>query len=257
MAERRLLVRWTVANATGMALALLTVVQTVMFMGFGFDFDLHWSEEATESIREVMGPEQAERLLRISLAIGLPLAGVVVASCQAWALRGRLFRLWQWIPCAPLGFAAMILVIWPLTAIWGDIPGPVEPFTIVGGGLLASAVLQWLLLRRRGIDATRWLVLWIVGLPLGMIVFMLAYPLLDAAIAPGEQYSIPWPGEVALIGFSIGGTAAAISGKPLFRAISLRTTPAGRARDIPFYERVPGFRVTARHDTTISARGDG
>jgi len=33
---------------------------------------------------------------------------------------------------AAIGFAVPALVIWPLTAIWGDIPGPVEPFTIVG-----------------------------------------------------------------------------------------------------------------------------
>lgn len=219
MAERRLLVRWTVANATGMALGLLTVVQTVMFLGFGFDFELHWSEGAAETVTAAMGPERGERLFRIALVIGLPLAGVVVAGCQAWALRGRLSHLWQWILCAPAGFGAMILVIWPFTAIWGDIPGPVEPFTIVGGGLLVAGTFQWLLLRRRGVHATKWLVLWILGLPLGMIVFILAYTLLDTVIAPGEPYSISWAGEVALIGFSIGGTAAAISGRPLLLAI--------------------------------------
>jgi len=179
-----------------------------------------------------MSPEYAERLLRIGIAIGLPLAGAVVAGCQAWALRGHLSRLWQWILCAPAGFAAMILVIWPFTAIWGDIPGPVEPFTIVGGGLLTAGAFQWLLLRRRGVHATRWLVLWILGQPLGMIVFVLAYTLLDSIIAPGEQYSISWAGEVALIGFCIGGTAAAISGKPLFRAISLGAAAEAGVRDI-------------------------
>ena len=166
-------------------------------------------------------PEDAERLLRIRLVVGLPLAGAVVSSCQAWALRGRLSRLWQWILCGPAGFAVMILVIWPFTAIWGDIPGPVEPFTIVGGGLLVTAILQWWFLRRRGIAAKRWLILWVAGLPLGIVVFMLAYTLLDAVVFPGSEYSIGWAGEVALIGLFIGGTAAAISGKPLFRAISL------------------------------------
>lgn len=220
MAERRLWARWTVANAVGMSLGFLTFIQTLMFLAFGLDFESHWSEAAVE------GLENAEHLLRIGLVIGLPLAGVVLAGFQAWALRGHFPRLWQWILCGPAGFAAMILVIWPLTAIWGDIPGPVEPFTIVGGGLLASGFLQWLFLRRRGVDATRWLVFWLLGLPAGMFVFMLAYVLLDTVIAPGEAYSIGWAGEIALIGFFVGGTAGAISGKPLFRAISSGVAPA-------------------------------
>ena len=94
------------------------------------------------------------------------------------------------------------------------------------GMALASAIFQWLLLRRRGVHAIWWLVLWIVGLPLGMIVFMFVYTLLDAVIVPGEQWSISWAGEIALYGLCIGGTAAAISGIPLFRAISLQAVPS-------------------------------
>ena len=225
MVERKLLAKWILANGIGMALGFLAFVQLLMFLSFGLDFELHWSTEAVKQWGEE-NPDKVERLLRIGLVVGLPLAGAVLAGCQAWVLRGRLSRLWQWILCGPAGFAVMILVIWPFTAIWGNIPGPVEPFTIVGGGLLAAGAFQSLLLRRRGIQATRWLVLWIIGLPLGMLVFMLAYMLLDTVIAPGERWSIGWAVELALIGFSIGGTAAAISGKPLFRAISSRAAPA-------------------------------
>jgi hypothetical protein len=220
MADRKMLLRWTIANATGMALGFLAFIQILMFLAFGLDFGLHWSSEVVDKWA-AENPEDAERLLRIGLVAGLPLAGAVVSSSQAWALRGRLSRLWQWILCGPAGFAVMILVIWPFTAIWGDLPGPVEPFTIVGGGLLVTAILQWWFLRRQGIAAKRWLVLWVAGLPLGIVVFMLAYTVLDAVIFPGAENSIAWAGEVALIGLFIGGTAAAISGKPLFRAISL------------------------------------
>jgi hypothetical protein len=140
-------------------------------------------------------------------------------------MRGLLTNIWTWILAGPIGFIAISLLIWPITAVWGNIPGPVEPFTIVGGGLLMTAFLQWLSLRRRDIAATRWLILWLAGLPLGMVVFMLAYTLLDAVILPGSEYSIGWAGEVALIGFFIGGTAGAISGSALFRAICLRGAP--------------------------------
>lgn len=224
MTDRKLLLRWAIANAIGMALGLLAFVQTLMFLSFGLDFGQHWSIEAVESWG-AENPESVERLLRIGLVVGLPLAGAILTSCQAFVLRGLLPNVRNWILAGPLGFAAVILLIWPFTAIWGDIPGPVEPFTIVGGGLSMTAMIQWWSLRRRNIAGTRWLVLWLVGLPLGMVVFMLAYTLLDAVIAPGEQYSIGWAGTVALIGFFIGGTAAAINGKPLFRTIS--SAPAG------------------------------
>lgn len=197
-------IAWILANALGMSLGFLVFIETLMFLSFGFDFENHWSEAA------VRGLEDAERLLRIGLVSGLPLAGAVLAASQAWALRGRLSSRWQWVLCGPAGFAAMILVIWPFTAIWGDIPGPVEPLTIVGGGLLTTGVLQWLLLRRRGIDATRWLTLWIVGLPLGMVV--------TAAVIYGAGEVVgypPWPLEVALIGFFLGGSAAALSGRAM------------------------------------------
>lgn len=223
MAERRLLVRWSLANAIGMSLGFLAFIQTLMFLTFGLDFGLHWSSEVVENLN--LEDAEKERLLRIGLVVGLPLAGTIFTSCQALILRGLLPHVRAWILAGPLGFAAVILLIWPFTAIWGDLPGPVEPFTIVGGGLLMTAVLQWLSLRRRDIATTRWLVFWLAGLPLGMVVFMGIYTLVNLVV------SVSWAGEVALIGLSVGGTAAAISGKPLFRAISSGPAPVARGAD--------------------------
>ncbi len=219
MTGKSMLLRWAIANATGMALGFLAFIQTLMFLGFGLDFGQHWSSEAAASLG-AENPQDAEQLLRIGLVVGLPLAGAILSSCQAFVLRDLLPHVRTWVLAGPLGFAVVILLIWPFTAIWGDIPGPVEPFTIVGGGLLTTAIIQWLSLRRQGIAATRWLVLWIVGLPLGMVVFMGIYMLIDLV------GSVVWAGEIALIGFCVGATAAALSGKPLFRAISLRPAPA-------------------------------
>jgi hypothetical protein len=113
-----------------------------------------------------------------------------------------------------------LLLIWPFTAIWADIPGPVEPFTIVGGGLIRAAFFQWVSLRRKGMGSKRWLFLWISGLPLGMIAFMGAYILIDLVL------SISWAAEIGLIGFATGGSAAALSGRALLRAISVETSAA-------------------------------
>ena len=213
MAEKRPLVLWTLANAIGMMLGFLAFLEVLMFIGFGLNFKLHWSSDAVEGI------ENPERLFAIGLAVGLPLAGAIFTLCQAFVLRGRLPQVRYWILAGPVGFASVIVLVWPFREIWGKIPGPVEPFTIVGGGLLMSAVLQWLSLRRQDIEANRWFVLWIIGLPIGRIMCTGIYLLINLVV------SVSWAGEVALVGFFIGGTAAAVSGTALFRSISTRNKP--------------------------------
>jgi hypothetical protein len=217
--KQRFLPRWILANGTGMALGFWTFLHFLFAISFGLDFEKYWSETAVEGI------ENDEQLLRWGAAIGLPLAGAVFTSFQAPFLRASSVDIRWWILAGPLGFVVPMLVIWILTEAWGDLPGPVEPFTIVGGGLLGVAVLQWLSLRRKGVTSKRWLILWFLGLPLGMIAFMLGYVLLDAVILPSSEFSIAWAWEVGLIGFTVGSVAAAVSGKSLLRAIS-KATPA-------------------------------
>ena len=209
------LTKWIIASGTGMALGFLTFINVLMVLGFGLNFDLWWSEAAVEGFEE----GEAERLLRVGLIIGLPLAGVIFTSCQAAVLRDSSVNLRFWILAGPLGFVLPLLIIWPLTAIWGDIPGPVEPLTIVGGGLIGTAVLQWWSLYRDGMESKRWLVLWVVGLPLGIAAYMVTYTIIDMVA------SVSWAGEVALIGFAVGGGAAALSGGALLRTISAETSP--------------------------------
>ena len=194
-------------NGVGMALAFLTFLLVLFALALGFEFDLYWSEAAVEEV------ENAEQLLRVGLAIGLPLSGLVFSSSQATALLRSAVPLRPWVLAGPIGFILPSLLIWPFTAIWGDIPGPVEPFTIVGGALLGTAVLQWLSLRRTGLQPIRWLILWILGLPVGMVAFAILYVLIDAFIDVG------WAAEVILIGFAIGSCAAAVSGRALARML--------------------------------------
>lgn len=210
MTNRSTLGRWVVLNGVAMALAFLTFLHVLFALAFGFDFERYWSASAAEDV------QNGEQILRLALAIGLPLAGAVFTSIQAVflrGLRGSSVDLRWWILAGPIGFLLPAVVIWPFTAIWGDIPGPVEPFVIVGGGLVGTAVLQWLALRRGGVTSTRWLALWCVGLPVGMVAFMLAYLLLDIVV------SISWFGEIVLIGFAVGAGAAAVSGRSLLRQI--------------------------------------
>lgn len=59
-----------------MSLAFLAFIQTLLVLTFGLNFELHWSSELVENLEEV----EAERLLRIGLAVGLPLAGMIFTS---------------------------------------------------------------------------------------------------------------------------------------------------------------------------------
>ena len=207
------LTKWILASGTGMALGFLTFLNVLFALAFGLEFELYWSDTAVEGI------EDAERLLRLGLIIGLPLAGAIFTSFQAVVLRNSSINLRSWILAGPFGFLLPLLFVWPFTAIWGDIPGPVEPFTIVGGGLIGTAVFQWWSLYRNGMESKRWLILWVIGLPLGMVAFMVAYTLIDMV------FSVGWAAEVGLIGFAIGSCAAALSGRALLRTISAETSP--------------------------------
>jgi hypothetical protein len=214
MTERAFLIKWILANGTGMALGFLIFINILFFLAFGFEFERYWIDPSEG------GLENPEQILRRGLVIGLPLAGTILTSLQAALLRRFAVDLRLWVLAGPLGFIVPVLLIWPFTAIWGDIPGPVEPFTIVGGGLIGMALFQWYSLYRKGIGSKRWLFLWISGLPIGMIAFMGTYLLIDLVL------SIGWAAEVGLIGFATGGCAAALSGRALLRAISVKTSAA-------------------------------
>jgi hypothetical protein len=207
MTRAAFLTKWTLASGTGMALGFLAFVNVVFVFAFGLQFDLYWTDAQKDL-------DNAEDLLRRALLVGLPLAGGILTSSQALVMRNYAVDLRTWILTGPIGFVVPVLLIWPFTAIWGDIPGPVEPFTVVGGGLLGTAALQWWALHRRGMKSKRWLLLWSAGIPLGAVVFMLIYVLISTV------YSIGWAGEVGLIGFAIGGTAAALSGRSMLRTLS-------------------------------------
>jgi len=197
-----------------MALGFLMFINILFFLAFGFEFERYWIDPSER------GLENQDQVLRRGLLIGLPLAGTILTSFQAVLLRRSAVDLRLWVLAGPLGFIVPVLLIWPFTTIWGDIPGPVEPFTIVGGGLIGIAFFQWYSLRRKGIGSKRWLFLWISGLPLGMIAFMGTYLLIDLVL------SIGWAAEVGLIGFATGACAAALSGRALLRAISMETSAA-------------------------------
>lgn len=215
MSLRAFLIRWILWSGVGMSVGFLTFLNFLFFLAFGLNFENYWSEEATEGI------ENAEQLLRIGLAVGLPLAGTVFTTTQTFALRSFGIRYWRWILAGPVGFLVPALIIWPITGIWGDIPGPVEPLSIVGGGLVGTAAVQWIMVSNRKKGLFKWLVLWSIGLALGMLVYVASYSLSDSVKI---LYSTSWATEIGVIGFLAGSLAAAATGHTIFRLLSSRTS---------------------------------
>jgi hypothetical protein len=196
------LAKWSLANAVGLAIGFLAVLQTGFLLQFGSDFESHWKPKALGQ-----GVWIGYRF------IGLLLGGTIFAATQAIVLRPYLKRVFPWVVAGALGYGFVIAIIWPLwsAGLWGYIPGPVEPMLITIGGGSVMGLLQWWVLRLNDTHATKWLLLWLTGLvaslPLTFLVFFFVMGIL--------KIQLGWPGEIALNGFVVGGVAAIISAKAI------------------------------------------
>lgn len=194
--------RWTAACWLG---------YTALFLGFmltGQLAELFWPEAWPDRLElwpvdpaappDWIDPEQYADIYRFNLVyhiVHLTAFGALIGWLQATVLRGDAARneasgreppvgRGAWSLLAAVGFAG-ILVLEAVRPgiVAGGHPAPIEPILIaVGGGTLAG-LLQWLYLRRRGVDAARWLGHWVGGLVAGLIaavaVLWIVEPLLE------------------------------------------------------------------------------
>lgn len=204
--KQELPVKWISAQALGLGVGFVVALQIGMFIQFGFKTELHWKD---------VPPEGSLLFAAAELAI-LLVAGAALGASQASILRSRSLRAVPWILSTTAGFGLVVAVEWPLIAanLWGRLPGPVEPIIILVGGGSSAGILQYLVLRRQGVHAPRWAVLWIAGLVASLVPTALLFVSLE-----GLGVSLSWPTQTFLSGFMIIGVAAWISGKALFAAL--------------------------------------
>ncbi len=208
--KEKSLVKWILANALGLGVGFVALLQTFNLMEYGLDTWMHWHP----------GPPGQDAY--VSTLVSLLVGGAILGSAQALVLRFSLARIVPWIVATAAGFGFLVILVWPLLAaeIWGRIPGPAEPIILtIGGGSLAG-ILQYLMLRRQGTHAPKWLILWILGLVASLVPMALLFMSLE-----GLGLSLSWPMELFLSGFMVAGVAAWISGKALFAAISEESDP--------------------------------
>ncbi len=198
---------WTLANALGLGVSFVAILQMTMLVEYGLDFEKYW---------EFIPPDQSVRAYAARLVSSL-LGGAIFGAAQVLFLRSRSVRVGSWILATTVGFALILAVEWPLMAvgIWGRIPGPIEPISITVGGGSFAGIMQYLALRKQGIVASRWLALWIGGLVASLVPAALVFISLEEA-----GLSISWPVETFLSGFIVAGVAALISGRALLASIS-------------------------------------
>jgi hypothetical protein len=206
---------WTVATGVGFAVAFpvfLLFNQTALW-GFRTALDVLF-------VMPDPGPIVDDPNRQIPTALqaardpfylgGFVVFGLAVSAAQLAVLRQRV-RAAAWLATGGLGFLGVgLALLWPLSAVRaGNIPGPVEPFTIVllGGGL--TGILQSQYLRRRGLLRGAWVGRWLLGLVIGCgasLAVFLALGVLGLLL-PGLNPR--WGGTMAIFGLVVGLAAGA------------------------------------------------
>lgn len=202
------LLKWTFANAFGLAIAFVVSLQTVMVLDYGLDTERYWKFGQPIDYSSVS--------TYIYTLISALVGGVIFGWCQSLVIKTRGIKPVSWILPTVIGFALIVLIDWPLlyTENLGIIPGPVEPLIFTVGGGIFAGTLQYFLLRRLGVIAKKWYLLWIVGLLLGLV------PTALVLIFIADPIGISWPVETFISGFLIAGVAALVSGKALFSVLT-------------------------------------
>jgi hypothetical protein len=199
--------KWTLANVLGMSLGFLSAIQFLMFYEYGLDFDKHWSSGSG------LGQSEMDRL--ISIGLGLAIFGAIFSYAQAIILNQYLPKVWTWVLYGAIGYMVVLLIIWPFIGIWGSIPGPVEPLTLVLGGTLFMLVLQWRYLKKQGVEPARPILWFGAGFLLGLLpvnlLFMFIWP------------NVPWGVDIAIMGVLVGGAAGLLSAKHFQKVLEDRS----------------------------------
>ncbi|MEM7281366.1 MAG: hypothetical protein AAF438_07040 [Pseudomonadota bacterium] len=210
--------RWIVFNAFGLGFGFVAMLQAGMFIEFGFKWDMHW----VWNERPVIEGTRPYLNNFVSALVG----GAIFGTAQAVAVRSRNVAPTPWIVATVIGFGALAVIVdWPLIALglMGVIPGPVETIIATVGGGAFAGLFQYAMLRRRHINASKWLILWLVGLVVSLVPMVMLFFTLEAlTMLPN------WPIEVFIIGFLVGGFAALASGRALFSALAGATAELDR-----------------------------
>jgi hypothetical protein len=160
--------------------------------------------------------------------------GGVIGWLQARVLQTPQVHAVKWVILTVLGFDSIfVFELFRPGMVSGGYPGPAEPLLIgvVGGGL--AGLFQWLYLRRRNINTTKWLALWIAGLCTGaalsaLVLTLLGFlgPFMRGALSPSALFVVGQFVFYLIYGLTVGATAGLMSGRAMIEALPLASEPS-------------------------------
>lgn len=241
---------WTGANALGFCLAFLSFLLGGAIVGLldpgvaaRIDPSRLPSDLDPTALPDWLDRATYEAMYRAYLlqhVISLAGFGVIIGTVQALTLRPTLPRPWPWVLMGIVGFTGILaLETVERHFVIGPHAGPLEPIMIALGGGGLAGFFQWLYLRRRAVDATRWLLLWIAGLAAGIVTaalvltaigFLLRGPV-NALLSEEAAARAGWVVFFAVYGAVVGAVAGRISAPAILAALKADSGPGpGSAR---------------------------
>lgn len=220
--------RWTLTTALGFCGAFLSFPLGERLSRWfapasiaGITFEDLPEHLRPETLPSWMDLPTYEALYQFGLLAHIPallVFGAILGAAQFLVLRRLVPRAWMWIVGTAVGFAAVLLLeLVERHLVIGPTTGPVEPILIVFGGGSLAGVLQWLHLRNSAGVGWRYLVFWVLGLLLGVVVavpvMMGVGTIFGNAIRRLEEVapSVSWGIEIALFGLIFGAVAGWVS----------------------------------------------
>jgi hypothetical protein len=164
--------------------------------------------------------------------VALAAFGSIVGWFQSRLLRRYVSTL-HWVGATAVGFVAILCFeIVERHIVVGPHGGSVEPLMISIGGSTLAGLAQWLVLRRRGVRASRWLAFWLVGVVVGVGVAVaaiigletVAQGLIDRLPTGVVAQAVPWGLMLLTLGSVAGAVAGAISARALSSSLATATS---------------------------------
>jgi hypothetical protein len=232
---------WAAATSVGFGLAFLSFIPGMLVMDLFLPPGL--TNMGSPPMPEALDPEALPAWLdlqtyrswyRMHLGyhiVALAAFGAILGWFQSRLLREYVPAL-RWIVATAIGFVAILCFeIVERHIVVGPYPGSYPPLMIsVGGGTIAG-LAQWLVLRRRGVLASRWLASWIGGVVVGVAVAIgviigletATQSLIDQPLSGLVAQAVAWGMMLLTLGLVTGAVAGAISARALRSSLAAAT----------------------------------
>lgn len=233
---------WAAVTSVGFGLAFLSFIPGMLVMDLFLPPGL--TNMGSSSMPEALDPEALPAWLDLQTyrswyrmhlgyhVVALAVFGSIVGWVQSRVLRENVPTL-HWVGATALGFVAILCFeIVERHVVVGPHAGPIEPLMISIGGSTIAGLAQWLVLRRRGVLASRWLMFWIVGVVVGVGVAVATIigletatrGLFDQTPTSVVAQAVVWGTMLLLLGLVTGAVAGAISARALSSSLAAATS---------------------------------